>query len=108
MRSADQIAVVDQGRIAEIGTHASLVAAQGLYHHLLAAQAIQEEEGTDHGIGPSSSSGVEPASASRVILEAPLPGVSETPIPGLAADAATAESASALEAKHTSVNESEV
>jgi ABC-type bacteriocin/lantibiotic exporter with double-glycine peptidase domain len=35
---ADQIVVLDRGRIAEIGTHASLLARRGTYYHLVAAE----------------------------------------------------------------------
>ena len=34
VRNADKIIVLDDGRVVEEGTHAQLMAAQGLYHHL--------------------------------------------------------------------------
>jgi ABC-type multidrug transport system fused ATPase/permease subunit len=38
IRNADRIIVMDQGRIAEIGDHATLIAANGLYARLAALQ----------------------------------------------------------------------
>ena len=43
MRLADQIAVVDEGRIIESGTHAELVAQGGIYADLHARQRLTEE-----------------------------------------------------------------
>ena len=37
VRNADRILVLDEGRVVEDGTHAQLMAAQGLYHHLATA-----------------------------------------------------------------------
>jgi ATP-binding cassette subfamily B protein len=44
IRGADQILVVDQGRIVERGTHAELLAAGGLYADLYRTQFIRETE----------------------------------------------------------------
>ena len=44
IRTADVIAVMDAGRVVESGTHASLMAARGLYHRLSTAQAIQDAD----------------------------------------------------------------
>ena len=38
MRDADQIVVLDKGRIAEIGNHADLVAREGIYYQLVRNQ----------------------------------------------------------------------
>jgi ABC-type multidrug transport system fused ATPase/permease subunit len=38
IREADQIVVLDEGRVVERGTHAELVALDGLYSHLIASQ----------------------------------------------------------------------
>jgi ATP-binding cassette subfamily B protein len=38
IRDADVIAVLEQGRLAEHGTHDELLAREGLYHHLHASQ----------------------------------------------------------------------
>lgn len=39
VRRADQIIVLDRGRVAEVGTHEELLAREGLYAHLFAEQA---------------------------------------------------------------------
>jgi len=38
IRNADQVLVIDNGEIIERGTHASLLAARGFYHHLYVSQ----------------------------------------------------------------------
>ena len=43
MRDADQILVVDDGRIVERGTHAELLAADGLYADLYRTQFETQE-----------------------------------------------------------------
>jgi ATP-binding cassette, subfamily B, bacterial len=39
VKSADRIVVLDEGKIVEQGTHAELIAHQGLYHELYSIQA---------------------------------------------------------------------
>ena len=38
LRHADRLVVLDKGRIAELGTHAQLMAAGGIYHGLVQSQ----------------------------------------------------------------------
>ena len=40
VREADNIAVLKEGQIAEVGTHAQLLSLRGLYYHLVRAQHI--------------------------------------------------------------------
>jgi len=44
IRNADQVLVIDGGRIIERGTHDTLLALGGFYHHLYMSQFRQEEE----------------------------------------------------------------
>ena len=44
---AEQIVVLDEGRVAERGTHAELLRKQGLYAELWARQAAERESGEE-------------------------------------------------------------
>ena len=44
IRNADEIAVVDDGRILEQGTHDELMQKDGMYKHLYQLQFREEEE----------------------------------------------------------------
>ena len=44
VRDADKIIVVNQGRVAEAGTHAELMAAEGLYYKLIQVQNRKRQE----------------------------------------------------------------
>jgi ATP-binding cassette subfamily B protein len=43
VRDADLIVVLDEGRIVETGTHASLVERDGVYAEIFQQQALEEE-----------------------------------------------------------------
>ncbi len=44
LRNADRLVVLDQGKIAEVGDHSQLMAAQGIYHRLYQAQQQRPAE----------------------------------------------------------------
>ena len=53
---ADRIVALEDGRVAESGTHAELMARHGTYHRLMAVQALDSAEGIDFDhrvIGPA-------------------------------------------------------
>jgi ATP-binding cassette subfamily B protein len=52
IREADQIIVLDEGRVVEAGDHERLLAARGRYHALLARQQL--EDAVDDGMVPLS------------------------------------------------------
>lgn len=41
IHNADQIAVIDRGRVAELGTHAELMERNGIYKHLIEMQSLE-------------------------------------------------------------------
>jgi ATP-binding cassette subfamily B protein len=49
VRHADTIVVLEKGEVAEIGTHAELMAARGLYFELFSIQANAYAPGAEHG-----------------------------------------------------------
>ena len=61
---ADEILVLQDGRVAEQGTHAGLLARGGLYARMWALQA--EEQAAAEAAGPASRGGVAPAPASAI------------------------------------------
>ncbi len=54
VREADVILVVDGGRIVERGTHAQLLAAEGLYAELYRTQFEPQATGAELGSAPAS------------------------------------------------------
>jgi ABC-type transport system involved in Fe-S cluster assembly fused permease/ATPase subunit len=73
---ADEIVVLDQGRVAERGTHAALLAHGGLYAHMWAIQAEQQ----DQPEAPVQTAGNAPAEdATGVQTDAPVDIMLEDP-----------------------------
>lgn len=58
VRNAHRIVVLEDGRIVETGTHASLLAAGGLYHRLYEMQFAQEEEKEHPATSPMAAGGI--------------------------------------------------
>jgi ATP-binding cassette subfamily B protein len=59
IKRADRILVIENGRIAESGSHADLIRAQGLYYNLYTRQFRREREasyGTTQGLAKAWSS----------------------------------------------------
>ena len=49
VQSADMIAAIQHGRVAELGTHAQLMELKGIYHDLVTAQMIEIDEEASKG-----------------------------------------------------------
>lgn len=53
VQTADMIAAIQNGRVAELGTHAELMSHKGVYYDLVTAQMIEVEEESSKGEIPS-------------------------------------------------------
>ena len=49
VQTADMIAAIQHGRVAELGTHAELMNLKSVYHDLVTAQMVEVEEETSKG-----------------------------------------------------------
>ena len=68
VRNADRIIAMEDGRIVEIGTHAELLAADGLYRRLYEMQFAREEENPVRQIFRKRQSGLLPEKARNTLL----------------------------------------
>jgi len=79
---ADRILVLDEGRVAESGTHATLMARDGVYRQLMAGQAGGEADGTlhddavtaDRETSPTPHAAAAPTEDTPAVLRAAGPG----------------------------------
>ena len=72
---ADRILVLNEGRVAETGTHFELMAMRGVYHRLMASQAEEAAETTITVGGPMKTGGVEGATYSEEAQFAPTDAI---------------------------------
>ena len=59
IRHADQILVLDEGRLVEQGTHAELLARDGLYSHLIASQLLRRRDAVAQSSAGSGTAGLD-------------------------------------------------